>query len=104
VQEAQNLKRKGIDEIWCVSVNDAMVMAAWGKDLHAIGKVRMLGDGSGELTKKLGLDEDLSRWGLGLRSARYSMLVEDGIVKRLNVDKDGRLAVSDADTLLRQLG
>jgi peroxiredoxin len=104
VARAEALRARGVDEIWCVSVNDGYVMAAWGREHGAIGKVRMLGDGSGELTKKLGLDEDLSRWGLGLRSARYSMLVEDGIVKRLNVEKDGGLAVSDADTLLRQLG
>jgi peroxiredoxin len=104
VDRAEAFKALGIDEIWCVSVNDGYVMAAWGREHAAIGTVRMLGDGSGELTRKLGLEEDLSQWGMGLRSLRYSMLVEDGIVKRLNLEKNGRFEVSDVETLLAQLG
>lgn len=100
---ADAFRARGVDEIWCVSVNDGYVMAAWGREHGAIGKVRMLGDGSAELTRKLGLEEDLSQWGMGLRSLRYAMLVEDGVVKRLNVEQDGRFQVSDAETMLRQL-
>jgi peroxiredoxin len=97
------LKARGIDEIWCVSVNDAYVMAAWGRDQDAIGKIRMLGDGSGELTKKLGLDADLSKSGMGLRSRRFSMLVDDGVVKLVNVVQAGTVDVSNAETSLGQL-
>jgi peroxiredoxin len=97
------LKARGIDEIWCVSVNDAYVMAAWGRDQDAIGKIRMLGDGSGELTKKLGLDADLSKSGMGLRSRRFSMLVDDGVVKQVNVEQAGKFEVSNAETILGQL-
>src|SRR3954451_23390199 len=77
------LKAKKVDEIWCVSVNDGYVMAAWGKEQKAIGKVRMLGDGSADFTKKLGLELDLTGAGMGLRMKRFSMLVEDGVVKQL---------------------
>jgi peroxiredoxin len=98
------LRRKGIDEIWCVSVNDGYVMAAWGRDEKALGKIRFLGDGSGELAKKLGLDRDLSASGMGLRLKRCSLLVEDGIVKRVNVEASGKFEVSGAKTLLEQLG
>lgn len=98
------LKAKGVDEVWCVSVNDAFVMAAWGKDLGAIGKVRMLGDGSAELTKKLGLEVDLSGGGMGLRSQRYSLLVDQGVVKQVNVEQPRKFEVSNAETMLTQLG
>ena len=98
------LKAKGIDEIWCISVNDAFVMGAWGRDQHTAGKVRMMGDGSAEFTKKVGLELDLTARGMGVRSQRYSMLVDDGVVKQLNVDMGGKFEVSDADTLLKQLG
>src|SRR3954452_8561208 len=98
------LKARGVDEIWCVSVNDAYVMAAWGRDQDAIGKIRMLGDGNAELTKKLGLDADLSKSGMGLRSRRFSMLVDDGVVKQVNVEQAGKFEVSDAATMLAQLG
>ncbi len=98
------LKAKGIDEIWCVSVNDAFVMGAWGRDQHSGGKVRMMGDGSAEFTKKLGLELDLTARGMGVRSQRYSMLVDDGVVKQLNVDMGGKFEISDAATLLKQLG
>jgi peroxiredoxin len=96
------LKAKGVDEVWCISVNDGFVMAAWGRDQKAIGKIRMLGDGSGELTKKLGLDVDIP--GMGLRIKRSSLLVEDGIVKQVNIEAPGKLEVSDAATMLKQLG
>ena len=96
-------KTKGIDEIWCLSVNDAFVMGAWGKDLKATGKIRMFADGSAEYSKKLGLDADFSGFGMGIRSQRYSMLVEDGVVKKLNVESGGKFEVSSAETMLEQL-
>jgi peroxiredoxin len=98
------LKARGIDEIWCVSVNDAYVMAAWGRDQNAIGKIRMLGDGSAELATKLGLDRDLTKDGMGIRSRRFSLLVDDGIVKQVNVEQPGKFEVSNAETMLAQLG
>ena len=98
------LRAKGVDEVWCVSVNDGYVMAAWGKEHDAIGKVRMLGDGNAELTKALGLEEDLSRSGMGLRSRRYSLLVDDGVVKQVNVEQPSKFEVSNAETILKQLG
>jgi peroxiredoxin len=98
------LERRGVNEVWCVSVNDAYVMAAWGREQHAIGKIRMLGDGNGELTAKLGLDVDSSKSGMGRRSRRYSMLVEDGVVKQVNLEQPGKFEVSDAATMLKQLG
>ena len=103
VAHFEQLKSKRVDEIWCVSVNDGYVMAAWGKDEKALGKVRMLGDGSAEFTKALGLDRDLSKDGMGIRSKRYSMLVEDGVVKKLNVEQPGKFEVSNAETMLGQL-
>jgi peroxiredoxin len=104
VAKLDELKAKNVDEVWCVSVNDGYVMAAWGRDEKAIGKVRMLGDGSAELAKKLGLDVDLSAHGMGTRMLRFSMLVDDGVVKSLNVEKPGKFEVSDVDTMLKQLG
>ncbi len=98
------LKAKGVDEIWCISVNDAFVMGAWGRDQHTAGKVRMLADGSGEFTRELGLELDLTARGMGVRSQRYSMLVDDGVVRQLNVDVGGKFEVSDAGTMLKQLG
>ncbi len=103
VEDADALKAKGVDEIWCVAVNDPFVMAAWGRDCKATGKVRMLGDGSGLWTKALGLELNLIEKGLGMRSQRYSMLVKDGVVTRLNVEESG-LKVSDSGTMLTQLG
>jgi glutaredoxin/glutathione-dependent peroxiredoxin len=104
VQHLTDLKAKKVDEVWCVSLNDGYVMAAWGREQKAIGKVRMLGDGNGELTKKLGVEVDLSKSGLGLRMQRFSMLVDDGVVKQLNVEASGKFEVSDAATMLKQLG
>jgi peroxiredoxin len=101
VDKAAELKKK-VDEIWCMSVNDPFVMGAWGRDHGATGKVRMMADGNGELTKALGLELDLSARGIGVRSQRYSMLLEDGVVKTLNVEQAGKFEVSDADTMLKQ--
>ncbi len=98
------LKSKGVDEVVCVSVNDAFVMGAWARDQHAGGKVRMLGDGSGTWTKALGLELDLNARGMGTRSQRYSMLVDNGVVKSLNVEQAGKYEVSGAETMLKQVG
>jgi peroxiredoxin len=104
IQLADQLKAKGVDEIWCVSVNDAFVMGAWGRDQKATSIVRMMADGSGTFTKALGLELDLSAKGLGIRSQRYSMLVEDGVVKQLNLENGGGFAVSSAEKMLEQIG
>ena len=96
------LKAAGVDEIWCVSVNDAFVMGAWGRDQKTGGKVRMMADGSADFARATGLTLDLSARGLGLRSNRYSMLVVDGVVRTLNVEGPGQFEVSDAATLLAQ--
>ena len=102
VENAEALKAAGVDEIWCVSVNDAFVMGAWGRDQHTAGKVRMMADGSADFAKATGLTLDLTSRGMGLRSNRYSMLVVDGVVKTLNVEGPGKFEVSDAGTLLKQ--
>ena len=96
-------KAKGVDDIVCISVNDAFVMGAWARDQKSEGKVRMLADGSADYTKKLGLELDLTGRGMGVRSQRYSMLVDDGVVKSLNVESAGKFEVSDADTMLKQV-
>jgi len=103
VQGIDKLRAKGVDEVWCVSVNDAFVMAAWGKDQKADGKVRMMADGSAVYTKALGLDMDLTARGMGVRSKRYSMLVDNGVVRALNVEQPGKFEVSDADTMLKSV-
>jgi len=103
IANADALKAKGIDEIWCISVNDAFVMGAWGRELKATGIVRMFGDGNAAFTKALGLDADFSKFGMGTRSQRYSMLVEDGVVKQLNVEQGGKFEVSNAETMLGQV-
>ena len=102
VGKADALKAAGVDEIWCVSVNDAFVMGAWGRDQQTGGKVRMMADGSADFAKATGLTLDLTARGMGLRSNRYSMLVVDGVVKTLNVEAPGKFEVSDAETMLRQ--
>ena len=102
VAKADELKAAGVDEIWCVSVNDAFVMGAWGRDQKTLGKVRMMADGSADFAKATGLTLDLTARGMGLRSQRYSMLVVDGVVKTLNVEAPGKFEVSDAATLLGQ--
>ena len=102
VQKADQLREK-VDEIWCLSVNDAFVMGAWGREHGATGKVRMIADGNGELTRALGLEMDLTARGIGVRSQRYSMLLDDGLVKTLNIEAPGKFEVSDADTMLKQV-
>ncbi len=102
VAKAEELRAAGVDEIWCVSVNDAFVMGAWGRDQKTGGKVRMMADGSADFAKATGLTLDLTARGMGLRSNRYSMLVKDGVVRSLNIEAPGKFEVSDADTMLRQ--
>jgi len=102
VQHANDLRAAGVDEIWCISVNDAFVMGAWGRDQATAGKVRMMADGSADFAKATGLTLDLTARGMGLRSDRYSMLVVDGVVKTLNVEAPGKFEVSDAGTMLQQ--
>ena len=103
LQHFDALKAKGVDEIWCLSVNDAFVMGAWGREQKAGGKVRMMADGSAEYTKKLGLELDLVTRGMGVRCQRFSMLVDNGVVKKLNVEAPGKFEVSGAETMLTQL-
>jgi peroxiredoxin len=104
IRNADAIRARGVDEIVCLSVNDAFVMGAWGASQGADGKVTMLGDGNGEFTKKLGLDFDGSGFGMGTRSLRYSMLVDDGVVKSLNREPNpGEAKVSDAEHILAQL-
>lgn len=100
VAQADAFRAAGVDEIWCVSVNDAFVMGAWGRDQHTAGKVRMMADGSGLFTQATGLTLDLTARGMGLRSQRYAMLVVDGVVRALEVEAPGKFEVSDADTML----
>jgi len=102
VEKFNELKAAGVDEIWCISVNDAFVMGAWARDQHTAGKVRMLADGSADFAKATGLTLDLTARGMGLRSTRYSMLVQDGVVKTLNLEAPGKFEVSDASTMLNQ--
>ena len=103
-QSSTDLKAKGVDEIACLSVNDAFVMRAWAED-QAVGEdIVMLGDGNAEFTKAIGLEMDGSKFGMGARSQRYSMIVEDGVVKQLNVEQPGEFKVSSADYLMAQLG
>ena len=96
------LKQKGVDEVWCVAVNDGFVMAAWGREQKGIGKIRFLGDGSAELAKKLGLDTEIP--GMGTRMRRFSLLARNGVVEQLNVEAPGKFEVSNAETMLSQLG
>ena len=104
LENYDKLKAKGVDDIICLSVNDAYVMGAWARDQHADGKVRMMGDGSADYTRALGLELDLNARGMGLRCKRFSMLVDDGVVKTLNVEAPGKYEVSGGDTMLKQLG
>lgn len=102
VQQSEALRAAGVDEIWCISVNDAFVMGAWARDQKVAGKVRMMADGSADFTRATGLTLDLSGRGMGMRSQRYSMLVVNGVVKSLNVEAPGKFEVSDAGTMLAQ--
>lgn len=97
------LKAKGVDEIWCMSVNDAFVMGAWGRDQKVGGKVRMMADGSADYTKKLGLEFDLTARGLGIRCQRFVMIVDDGVVKHLDIEAPGKYEVSSAEAVLKHL-
>jgi peroxiredoxin len=102
VEKFDELRKAGVDEIWCVSVNDAFVMGAWARDQKTAGKVRMLADGSADFSKATGLTLDLTARGMGLRSNRYSMLVKNGKVTTLNIEGPGKFEVSDAATMLAQ--
>ena len=102
LQNYDAMKAAGVDEIWCLSVNDPFVMGAWARDQKTDGKVRMLADGDAALANATGLTLDLTGKGLGLRSNRYSMLVKDGQVATLNIEGPGKFEVSDAETLLKQ--
>jgi len=104
VASLDKLKAKGISDVICMSVNDAFVMGAWARDQKTVGKVRMMGDGSAAYTKALGLEFDLTAKGLGVRCQRFSMLVDDGVVKALNIEAPGKYEVSGAETMLKQLG
>jgi len=103
VEQAAALRQKGADEVVCLSVNDAFVMGAWGEQQKAKGKVRMVADGNGELTNALGLGVDASGYGMGQRSRRYAMIVEDGKVTELLVEPGGGLSVSSAESVLGKL-
>lgn len=102
LENADALKAAGVDEIWCLSVNDPFVMGAWARDQKSVGTIRMLADGDAAFAKATGLTLDLNGKGLGLRSNRYSMLVKDGKVATLNVEAPGKYEVSDGATLLAQ--
>ncbi|MDE2486609.1 MAG: peroxiredoxin [Alphaproteobacteria bacterium] len=102
-QKAQEIRGKGVDVIACVSVNDAFVMRAWAEDQAVGDDIVMLADGGGEFARAVGLELDASRFGMGQRSQRYSMIVDDGVVKELNVEEGGEFRVSSADYLLAQL-
>jgi len=104
VHNLDKLKAKGVDEVVCMSVNDAFVMGAWARDQKTGGKIRMMGDGSAAYTKALGLEFDLTAKGLGVRCQRFSMLIDNGVVKTLNIEAPGKYEVSDAETMLKQLG
>ncbi len=104
VKNFDALKAKGVDEIRCLSVNDAFVMGAWGRDQKVGGKVRMMADGSAQFTKQLGLELDLTARGMGVRCQRFSMFVDNGVVKSLNIEAPGKYEVSGAETMLKQIG
>ncbi len=103
VEHADDLKAAGVEEIWCLSVNDAFVMGAWARELKTGATVRMMADGSGDFARATGLTLDLTGRGMGVRSNRYSMLVKDGKVETLNIEAPGKFEVSGADTLLAQV-
>jgi peroxiredoxin len=104
VANYDKLKAKGVDDILCMSVNDPFVMGAWAKDQKSSGKVRMMADGSATYTKALGLELDLMARGLGVRCQRFSALIDNGVVKALNIEAPGKYEVSGAETMLQQLG
>ena len=104
IQNAEALKAKGVDTIACMAVNDVFVMSAWGESSKAAGKVVMLADGNGEYARALGLELDASKFGMGKRGKRFSVIVDDGIVSQINVEPPGEFGVSSAETALKQLG
>jgi peroxiredoxin len=103
IQHGDEIKQKGVDTIACLSVNDAFVMGAWGDQQGAGDKVLMLADGNGDFTRALGLEMDATKFGMGKRSQRYSMIIKDGVVKQLNIEEPGSFQVSSAEHLLNQL-
>ena len=103
VEHHDALRAKGVDEIWCVSVNDAFVMGAWGRDQKSGGKVRMMADGSAEFTRKLGLELDLTTRGMGVRMQRFSMVIDNGVVSQLNIEAPGKYEASSAEAMLAKL-
>jgi peroxiredoxin len=103
VEKADELKAKGVDEIACVAVNDAFVMQAWGESADAEGKVTMLADGNGDFAEALGLAADFSKFGMGKRGQRWSAIVDDGVIRELNVEEPGAYSVSGAEFMLEQL-
>ncbi|MGA7713103.1 MAG: peroxiredoxin [Rhizomicrobium sp.] len=103
IQHADEIKKKGVDVIACLSVNDAFVMGAWGEQQGAGDKVMMLADGNGEFTQALGLEMDATKFGMGKRSQRFSMLVENGVVKQLNIEEPGAYSISSAEHILKEL-
>lgn len=103
VVKADELLAKGVDQIACLSVNDPFVMEAWGKQQNAEDKIQMIADPEGEFTRAVGLEMDLSKRGLGRRSRRYAMVINDGVVEQLNVEEGGKLEVSDVDSMLQVL-
>ena len=103
VEHAAELKAKGVDEVWCIAVNDHFVMAAWGREQHASGKVRMMADGSATYVKSLGLDRDLTPNGMGIRSQRFAMIVDDGVVQYLGIEASGKFEVSNVEAVLARL-
>jgi peroxiredoxin len=103
ISHYEQLKGKGVDEVWCLSVNDAFVMASWGRELQAAGKVRMMADGSAEYARKLGLDQDLTAKGMGVRSLRFALIADDGVVTHVAVEPPGTFEGSKAESILAQL-
>ena len=97
------IKAKGVDEIWCVAVNDAFVMGAWGRDQKVAGKIRLLADGAAQWTKALGMEFDLTARGMGIRSQRFAALLDDGVVKVLHLEEPGKFEVSDAASMLKAI-
>lgn len=103
VEHFDAIKAKGVDEVWCVAVNDAFVMGAWGREQQAEGKVRMLGDGSATWTKAMGLELDLTARNMGIRSQRYAAIIDDGVIKALAIEEPGAFEVSSAEAMLKHL-
>lgn len=103
VANYDKLKAKGVDEVWCLAVNDVFVMASWGRDQKVGNKVRMMADGSADYTKKLGLELDLTARGMGVRANRFAMIVDDGVVKKVSVEGPGKFEVSSAEAILASL-